>query len=902
MDSKLQTQTEAVVNTRPWKLIVIMLFVTGAIALSLYNLSNAYVIHQAEKNIQNLLLSHKGVHYYIQQDAHQAFYRLKDNNEIKQEMFLPELVSSSYIVRNIHKCYNTERRKHGLPEFYYKLAAINPRNPVNQADESEKKLIEIFNAKKDLKEYHKTIEIDGKKYLYYALPFLKTRESCLKCHGDHQIAPKQLQDRYKGNGGFNDKIGNIRAIESIRIPLESEFKIAHVVFIALLSGFMFLFFLLFFNRRQKKIIKVRTKNLEHEISERLQAEAAMRESEEKYRLLMKNLPGVVYRGYRDWSVEFIDKKIEQLTGYTVEEFNSRQIIWSDIIFQEDIKAVSNYFHKALRTKDQSFVREYRIKARDGSIYWIQDRGQVISNGEEVEYISGVFYDITKQKQTEEESLLLATAIEHAAESVIISNRIGTIQYVNPAFKQLSGFSKEDIVGQNFRILRSDKHDKGFYKEMWEVISRGKIWSGLITNRMKDNTLREFETKISPVQNDSGDIVSFVSVNRDVTQEKVLEAQLQQAHRMQSIGTLAGGIAHDFNNILSAIIGYTELTIDYLENGSLPHNNLQEVLEAGERAKGLINQILTFSRQSEQDLKPLQLKLIVIETLKLIRATLPSTIEIHQDLQSDGAILGDQIKIHQVLMNLCTNASHAMMEKGGVLSVSLSDVELDSNFIVKHFDIKSGSYIKLSVSDTGHGMPSSLLERIFDPFFTTKEKGKGTGMGLSVVHGIVKSHSGTVHVYSEPGEGSTFNVYLPIIEKQLEQKIRAEKPIPTGTEHILLVDDEESLINMGKQSLVSLGYNVTTRINSIEALELFKTKPDTFDLVITDLTMPNMTGDELAIKLMAIRLDIPVILCTGFSTRITEEKAKSMGIRAFIMKPLIRKDIAETIRKVLDHNQ
>jgi len=420
--------------------------------------------------------------------------------------------------------------------------------------------------------------------------------------------------------------------------------------------------------------------------------------------------------------------------------------------------------------------------------------------------------------------------------------------------------------------------------------------------MKDNTLREFETKISPVHNRSGDIVSFVSVNRDVTQEKVLEAQLQQVDRMQSIGTLAGGIAHDFNNILSAIIGYTELTVDYLEKGSLPYNNLQEVLEAGERAKDLINQILTFSRQSKQDLKPLQLKLIINEVLKLIRATFPSSIEIQKDLTSDAAILGDQIKIHQVLMNLCTNASHAMQEKGGMLSVSLSEVELDSSYIVKHFDIKPGSYLKLSISDTGHGMSASLMGHIFDPFFTTKEKGKGTGMGLSVVHGIVKSHNGTIHVYSEPGEGSTFNVYLPIIEKQLEQKIRAKKPIPTGTEHILFVDDEESLIDMGKQSLVSLGYNVTTRISSIEALELFKTQPDAFDLVITDLTMTNMTGDELAEKIMAIRPDIPVILCTGFSTRITEEKAKSMGIKAFIMKPMIRKDIAETIRKVIDHKQ
>jgi PAS domain S-box-containing protein len=902
MDPKMHDQSPSAVNPRPWKLIVVMFLVTGIVALSLYHLSNAYVIGRAEKNIQNLLLSNQSIHHYIQKDVRQTFDKLRADGMIQKDLFIPEVMSSSYILRKIHRYYNEERRHRGFSEFYFKLAAINPRNPVNTADNREKKLIHMFNTNKYVKAYHKTIEINGKKYLYYAIPFMITRKPCLKCHGDRQAAPNKLQQLYPGGGGFNDKIGNIRAIESIRIPLKGELKTAHIIFIALLAGFISLFFLLFFNRRQKNSIKVHTEKLELEIAERLQAETAMKKSEEKYRRLIKNLPGIVYRGYRDWSVEFIDDKIVQITGYTAEDFNTRNIIWTDIIFPADIQHVREDFLKALKTKGHSYVREYRIKAKDNSIHWIQDRGQVVSKDKEDEYISGVFYDISRQKRAEEESLLLATAIEHAAESVIISDKSGTIQYVNPAFEKLSGFSRSEIVGQNFRILRSDRHDEAFYKKMWEIISRGYVWSGYITNRIKDNTLREFETKISPVLNRSGEIVSFVSVNRDVTQEKVLEAQLQQAHRMQSIGTLAGGIAHDFNNILSAIIGYTELTVDYLEKGSLPYDNLLEVLEAGNRAKDLINQILTFSRQSDQDLKPLQLKLIVNDALKLIRATLPSSIAIRTNLKSDAAIFGDQIKIHQILMNLCTNASHAMQEKGGVMSVSLSEVEIDTGFIVKHFDIKPGSYLKLSVSDTGHGMPPSLMEHIFDPFFTTKEKGQGTGMGLSVVHGIVKSHNGTIHAYSEPGEGSTFNVYLPVIERQLEQKIRAEKPIPTGTEHILFVDDEESLINMGKQLLISLGYTVTSRINSLEALELFKSRPNAFDLVITDLTMPNMAGDELASKIMAVRPDIPVILCTGFSTRITEEKAKSMGIKAFIMKPLIKKDIAETLRKALDGDQ
>ena len=902
MHLKIHNQSLSVASPRPWKLIVVMLFVAGIVALSLYHLSNAFVIREAKKDVQNLLLSNQSIHHYIQRDVRQTFDKLRSEGKIQQELFLPELMSSSYILRNIHQYYNKERQQRGLSEIYFKLAAINPRNPVNTADDRENKLIHMFNANKNIKEYHEVIEINGKKYFYYALPFLTTQKSCLNCNGDRQAAPKQLRDRYPGKGGFNDKIGNIRAIESIRIPLEGELNTAHVISIALLSGFISLLFLLFLNRRQKNLIQIHTEKLEGEIAERLQVEAARKESEEKYRRLIKNLPGIVYRGYRDWSVEFIDNKIEQITGFSAEEFNTRKMRWSDIIFSDDIQAASADYLKALQTEDRSYVREYRIKARDGKIYWIQDRGQVVANGKNEEYISGVFYDITRQKQTEEESLLLVTAIEHVAESVIVSDKSGTVQYVNPAFEQLSGFSRAEIVGQNFRIFKSDKHDDTFYKNMWEVISKGNIWSGNITNRIKDNSLREFETKISPVLNRSGDIVSFVSVNRDVTQEKALEAQLQQAHRMQSIGTLAGGIAHDFNNILSAIIGYTELTADCLDKGSLLYNNLQEVLEAGNRAKDLINQILTFSRQSEQDLKPLQLKLIVNDALKLIRATLPSSIEIQTDLKSDAAILGDQIKIHQILMNLCTNASHAMQEKGGLLSVSLSEVEFDSTLGVNHFDIKPGSYLKLSVSDTGHGMTPTLMEHIFDPFFTTKEKGQGTGMGLSVVHGIVKSHNGTIHAYSEPGQGSTFNVYLPVIEKRMEQKIRSEKPIPAGTEHILLIDDEESLIKMAKQLLVSLGYTVTSRINSLEAFELFKARPNAFDLVITDLTMPSMSGDELALKIMAVRPDLPVILCTGFSTRITEEKAKSMGIKAFIMKPFIKKDIAETLRKVLDQEQ
>jgi CheY-like chemotaxis protein len=284
---------------------------------------------------------------------------------------------------------------------------------------------------------------------------------------------------------------------------------------------------------------------------------------------------------------------------------------------------------------------------------------------------------------------------------------------------------------------------------------------------------------------------------------------------------------------------------------------------------------------------------------LLRASIPSTIAIEQSVQSNALVMGDSTQIHQVLMNLCTNAAHAMEDKGGLLTVNLSDAELDPEFISSHPDLKPGKYINLTVTDTGHGIPPAVLEKIFDPFFTTKEIGEGTGMGLSVVHGIVHSHGGTIYVYSEPEKGSTFKVFLPAIERHLEAEDKIEKAIPTGTERVLFIDDEPTIVNMGRQILESLGYDVTIRTSSIEALELFKSQAGKFDIVITDLTMPQMTGEELAKKLIQIRPDIPVILCTGFSFRMDEKKAKDMGIRALISKPILKREIAETIRAVLD---
>lgn len=372
--------------------------------------------------------------------------------------------------------------------------------------------------------------------------------------------------------------------------------------------------------------------------------------------------------------------------------------------------------------------------------------------------------------------------------------------------------------------------------------------------------------------------------------------------MEAIGTLAGGIAHDFNNILMAILGYAELARMDLSENKIALGNLDGIVDAGKRARDLVQQILTFSRQTEQEMQPVQVKIMVKEVLKLIRASLPTTVDIRHNITSDSLVMCDPTQIHQILMNLCTNAGFAMQEKGGVLEVVLDDVECDAGFPTENLQNKTSDCLRLTVSDTGCGIPAGILSQIFDPFFTTKEKGQGTGMGLAVVHGIIKDLGGTINVHSEPGKGSQFVILLPSHKNNMILSKNEDKANPGGTEHILLVDDEQPLVNVGKNLLEKLGYEVTTTTSSVEAFKLFLLQPNEFDLVISDLTMPRMTGYELSEKLLSVRPDIPIFLCTGLSLGTSEEQLKKIGIRALVLKPLTSSEMAKSIRAVLDEER
>jgi signal transduction histidine kinase/CheY-like chemotaxis protein len=387
--------------------------------------------------------------------------------------------------------------------------------------------------------------------------------------------------------------------------------------------------------------------------------------------------------------------------------------------------------------------------------------------------------------------------------------------------------------------------------------------------------------------------------RNAIEKDALEKKLRQSQKLEAIGNLAGGIAHDFNNILASIIGFTELVLEEVEKGSNTEDSLQEVYIAAKRARDLVKQILAFARQSSEEIKPVQVAPIAKEVLKFIRSSTPSTIEIRQKIQSNSFIMGNSTQIHQVLMNLCTNAAYSMENQGGILSVELQDVSINPENVHQNMDLKVGSYVELKVSDTGSGIPPEIIDSIFEPYFTTKGPGEGTGMGLALVHGIAESYGGKITVDSQINKGTSFILYLPIKKTARSQSHYRPEILPSGTERILFVDDEEPITKMGSRNLESLGYSVTSRTSSVEALALFRSKPNDFDLVISDMTMPSMTGDKLATELMNIRSNIPIIICTGYSKKISEDSAAEIGIKAFAYKPIVKVDLAKTVRKVLD---
>jgi len=527
----------------------------------------------------------------------------------------------------------------------------------------------------------------------------------------------------------------------------------------------------------------------------------------------------------------------------------------------------------------------------------------------VDVLGDMSEQITRQMsqlQTAEEKY--RSIVDSANEAILTLSAEGAISSWNIGASRVFGYKSEEVLGKSIAILVPDELKTEHQTLFFKALHKEPLQGHKTTRLRKDGSRFPVELSVGPLKNDDGEVVGLSEIIRDTTQQtesqkrfKLMEQRLFQSQKMEAIGTLAGGIAHDFNNILSAVIGYTELLQMNLPATSEEFDYARQIKQAGNRARDLVQQILTFSRQTEQELKPVEVSTIVKEVIKLLRSSLPTTIEIKHHIQGSSLIMGDPTQLHQILMNLCTNSGHAMQEKGGLLSIELLSIDLKENLMSDQVRLNPGAYVQLSVSDTGHGMPAEYLDRIFDPFFSTKERGEGTGMGLSVVHGIVQSYNGAIYVHSEEGKGSTFKIFLPAIERRTEPAKRETDDILKGTGHILFVDDEPILVKMSTSQLEALGYTVSSRTNSLEALALFKKNPNRFDLVITDMTMPKMTGDEFAREIKQIRPDIPIILCTGFSSKITPDNVQQFDIDAFLMKPIIIQDMAQVVRDVMGKN-
>nr|WP_320191774.1 transporter substrate-binding domain-containing protein [uncultured Desulfobacter sp.] len=521
---------------------------------------------------------------------------------------------------------------------------------------------------------------------------------------------------------------------------------------------------------------------------------------------------------------------------------------------------------------------------------------------------------TKLAESQERSAL---AMEFANDGLFDWNMETGEIYHSAVWKRLLGYEDHELPNDLsiWEQLTSSEDFKRIQKMQKELIKRDRDRFKIeFKMKHKEGHWVDILSRANAVFDEEGKAVRLVGTHMDITERKKaeqalkksleekirLETALNQAHKMESIGSLAGGIAHDFNNILFPIVGMSELLLEDLEPDSVLKENVEEILKAGKRGSELVNQILAFSRQSEHKMLPTRIQNILKEVLKLARSTIPAYVEINQEIQQDcGMVMANPTQIHQVGMNIITNAYHAVLEKGGRIRVGLKQVNIAPSSL-DQLNIEAGAYALLSISDNGHGMPQELINKIFEPYFTTKEQGKGTGLGLSVVYGIVEDHKGTIKVDSEIGKGTTFKIYLPLMKQSghVEFIDESEKLIG-GKEHILLVDDEMPILKLGSQMLERMGYQVTTHQNSVEALSTFKAAPKSFDLVISDMAMPNMAGDELAAELKSVRPDIPIIICTGFSERVDNEKAEAIGIGGLLAKPLSRSAMLKKVREVLE---
>ena len=657
------------------------------------------------------------------------------------------------------------------------------------------------------------------------------------------------------------------------------------------------------------------RGIDRDITARTMSEEALRASESRLNLALVG----ANMGTWDWDIQTNrvnwSAKVEELFGMERGAFDGTYETYSGLIHPEDRDNVRFAINTALEGKISPYRVRHRSIRPDGEIRWLEAIGQVVRDDAGTpERMIGVITDVTDRElanmQLRREKEAAKMYLDIVGTIMVALNKDGTVQLINRKGCEILGYEEQEIIGKNWF---ENFLPEGIREEVGATFKRildGELepveyYENPILTRSGEERLIAWHNTV--IRDDDDECVGTLSSGGDITDKRraeqakqELEDQLRHSQRMETIGTLAGGIAHDFNNILSPILGYVDMAMEDVAEDSSVYDYLEQVIKATRRAKELVEQILLFSKNADRDASPIHMHLIIREALKLVRASLPTTIEIQQNINTDaGIVVANAAQIHQVLVNLCANAAHAMRDSGGILRVSLEPVDVDEALAEEHTALQPGPYARLTVSDTGRGMDEETLSRVFEPFFTTKDVGEGTGLGLSVVHGIVTSHKGEITLDSVPEKGTTATVYFPHSENVLESDEEESLTDVEGTEHVLFVDDEPVILDLGRRMLERLGYRVTTASNGDEAVRIITANPAAFDIVVSDQTMPRKTGLILAEEIRWIRRDLPVILMTGFSDKITPENLAELDVSSLVMKPLMGRKLGATIRQVLD---
>ena len=635
-----------------------------------------------------------------------------------------------------------------------------------------------------------------------------------------------------------------------------------------------------------------------DITERKLTEKALLESEERYRLLtQQSLTGIYIHvgGF----LKFVNNRFAEMLVYAPEEMVGRQY-W-DFIHPEDREMVKNISLAMARGEVAPSEYEFRHKSKDGETVWVHNLATSIQYQGQTANM-GNLTQINDRKQAEEALRESEARYKEILENVLVGayqvTLDGKFLFANRKMIRMFGFSSYEELEATGSIAELYARPEERTEVVDEIISKGFINDDFEFKRKNGQSIW-VKLHTRKATNKDGAVI-LEGLMEDVTETKKMAAQLQQSQKMEAIGTLAGGIAHDFNNILAIILGNAELAADDVPDWNPASASLKEIHHASIRAKDMVQQLLAFSRKTDEESKPTNIATIIKESMKMLRSAIPTSVEFKQHISDDPCnVMGDATQLNQIVMNLVTNAADAMSEEGGFLEVTLENILLQEEKSCFDWVLSPGPYVRLKVRDTGEGIEPKIMDRIFEPYYTTKEVGKGTGMGLSLIHGIVKRHGGGVRVESELGKETLFEIYFPSLERTVEEEKAPNGEIRGGAERILFVDDEKSMVNLNRQRLERLGYQVKSTTKPLEALEWFKADPDQFDVIITDMTMPCMTGDRLAAEVLEIRPHMPVIICTGYSERMSAEKAEALGVSKYIEKPIDLRDLASAIREVLE---